>query len=190
MRAQHLGDDEHEIGRRGALRQRPDEPDPDHPWHRLVERLAEQHGLGLDPADAIPEHTERVDHRGVRVRPDQRVREGDPVADVHHRGQELEVDLVDDTRARRHDAQVLEGGLRPAQELVALDVALVLALHVERERPAVAEPVDLHGVVDDEVGRDERVDLRRVAAELGHRVAHDGQVHDRRDPGQVLQHDA
>ena len=62
-------------------------------------------------------------------------------------------------------AQVAEGGLRPAQELVALDVALVLALDVERERAGRPEPVDLDGVVDDEVGRHERVDQRRVAAE-------------------------
>ena len=96
------------------------------------------------------------------------------------RGQELEVDLVDDAGPGRHDAQVAERGLGPAQQLVALAVALVLALDVEGERAGRPEPVDLDGVVDDEVGRDERVDLRRVAAEVGHRVAHDRQVDDRR----------
>ena len=96
---------------------------------------------------------------------------------------------MDDAGARRHDAQVAERGLRPAQELVALAVALVLALDVEGERAGRPEPVDLHGVVDDEVGRDERVDLRRVAAEVGHRVAHDRQVDDGRDAGEVLEED-
>ena len=33
-----------------------------------------------------------------------------------------------------HDAQVAERGLRPAQQLVALAVALVLPVDVERER--------------------------------------------------------
>ena len=89
----------------------------------------------------------------------------------------------------RHDAQVAEGRLGPAQELVALAVALVLALDVEGERAGRPEPVDLHGMVDDEVRRDERVDLRRVASEVGHRVAHDREVDDRRDAGEVLEQD-
>ena len=119
------------------------------------------------------------------------IRPPSPVVAVgDDRGQELEVDLVDDAGARRHDAQVAERGLGPAQELVALAVALVLALDVEGERAGRPEPVDLDGVVDDEVGRDERVDLRRVAAEVGHRVAHDRQVDDRRDAGEVLEEDA
>ena len=50
---------------------------------------------------------------------------------------------MDDARAGRHDPQVAERGLRPAQELVALAVALVLALDVERERVRRPEPVDL-----------------------------------------------
>ena len=36
----------------------------------------------------------------------------------------------------------------------------------------------------------ERVHQRRVAAELGHRVAHDREVHDGRDAGQVLEEHA
>ena len=72
---------------------------------------------------------------------------------------------MDDAGAGRHDPQVAERRLRPAQELVALAVALVLALDVERERAGAAALVDLDGVVDDEVGRDERVDARGIAAE-------------------------
>src|SRR3970040_959707 len=86
-----------------------------------------------------------------------------------HRGEGLEVDLVDDARPGWHDAQVGEGGLRPAQELVALAVALVLAGHVEGEGVAGPIAVDLDGVVDDEGGWGERVDPRRVGAEGGTR---------------------
>ena len=50
----------------------------------------------------------------------------------------------------------------------------------------VAERVDLNRVVDHQVDRDERVDLRRVGAELVDRVAHRRQVDDRRHPGEVL----
>ena len=126
---------------------------PDDLRHRLVERLAEQDRLGLDAADAVAEHAEGVDHRRVRVGPDERVREGDAVPVVDDRCQELQVDLVDDAGPGRHDPQVAERGLGPAQQLVALAVALVLALDVEGERAGRPEPVDLDGVVDDEVGR-------------------------------------
>ena len=51
----------------------------------------------------------------------------------------------------------------------------------------VAEVVDLHGVVDDHVRGHQRVDARRVAAHLGHRVAHRGKVDHAGDAGEVLQ---
>ena len=97
---------------------------------------------------------------------------------------------MDDAGAGRHDAQVAQRRLRPAQQLVALAVALVLAVDVERERVGRAEAVDLDGVVDDQVGRHERVDARRVAAEVGHGVAHGGEVHDRGHAREVLEQDA
>jgi hypothetical protein len=57
--------------------------------------------------------------------------------------------------------------LAPAQELVALAVALIFDVDVLLKRLGRAELVDHHGVVDDEVDGDERVDLLRIAAELG-----------------------
>ena len=50
-----------------------------------------------------------------------------------------------------------------------------------------AEGVGDDRVVDDQLGRHERVDPRRVAAEVGHRLAHGGEVDDRRDAGEVLE---
>ena len=86
-------------------------------------------------------------------------------------------------------AEVVERLPPPLQERVALAVALELALGIEGEGALVAEGVDLDRVVDDEVDVDERVDLLRVAADLGHRVAHRGEVDDRRDAGEVLHQD-
>ena len=91
-----------------------------------------------------------------------------------------------DAGRRRDDAEVVEGLLAPAQEGVALAVALVVAVGVDVEGARGAERVDLDRVVDDEVDRDERVDLRRVRAELVDRVAHRRQVDDRRHAGEVL----
>ena len=51
-----------------------------------------------------------------------------------HVGQVLEVDLVHDAGPGWHDAEVGEGLLRPAQQRVALAVALVLAIDVDQER--------------------------------------------------------
>jgi hypothetical protein len=62
---QQLGHDEHQIGGGRALGEGTGEADADDVGHRLVEGLAEQHRLGLDAADAVPQHAEGVDHRGV-----------------------------------------------------------------------------------------------------------------------------
>ena len=187
---QQLGDRQHEVSRGRALAQAAVEPHADDLRHEHRQLLAEQRGLGLDSADTPAEHAEAVDHRRVRVGADQRVREDDAVAFLDHAREVLEIDLVDNARVRRDDLQVVEGALAPAQEGVALAVALVVAVDVGRDRHPRGEGVDLHRVVDHQLGRDVRVDLRRVAAEVGHRAAHRGDVDDRGNAGEVLQQHA
>ena len=154
-------------------------------------RLAEHRCLGLDAAHAPAEDAEAVDHRGVRIGPDQRVGIGLAVVVHEHDAREvLEVDLVDDPRVGRDDREALEGVLAPAQELIALLVAFELPLGVDAEGVAGAVRVDLHRVVDDQLGGHQRVDLRGVAVEIGHRVAHRGEVDDGRHAGEVLQQHA
>ena len=96
---------------------------------------------------------------------------------------------MDDPGARRDHAQVPEGALGPAQELVALAVPLVLAGDVEGEGVGGPEPVDLDRVVDHQVRGDERVDPGRVAAQGCHRVAHGREVHHGGHAGEVLEDD-
>ena len=98
----------------------------------------------------------------------------------------LQVDLVADAGARRHHAEVAEGALAPAQEGVALAVALELHVHVLLEGIGPAEGIDHDRMVDHQVDRRERIDLLRIAAQLGHGLAHGGQVHHRRHAGEVL----
>ena len=187
-RAQHLRDREHEIGRGRALRQLSMQAHAEHLRDQHRHRLAEHRGLGLDAANAPAKHAETVDHRCVGVGADERVGVGlagllvleDDPREV------LEVDLVHDPRVGRHHREVVEGALSPAQEGVALLVALELALGIETEGVARTEGIDLDGVVDHELGRRERIDLGGVAAHLGHRVAHRGKVDHGGHAGEVL----
>jgi hypothetical protein len=96
---------------------------------------------------------------------------------------------VADAGAGGHDAEVVEGRRAPAQEAVALDIALVLAIDILAEGLGGAEGVHHHGVVDDQVDGVQGVDLLGIGAELGHGVAHGGQVDHRRHAGEVLHQD-
>ncbi len=192
--AQHLGDGEDEVGRRGPLRELAGEAEADHLRDQHRHRLAEHGRLGLDAADAPAEDAEAVDHGGVGVGPHQGVRVEVALAgDVplhHHPRQVLEVDLVDDAGVRRHDAEVAERGLPPAQEGVALAVALELLLGVDQEGGGGAVLVHLHRVVDHQLDGLERVDPLRIAAHRHHRVAHGGEVDHGGDAGEILEENA
>jgi hypothetical protein len=107
-----------------------------------------------------------------------------------HLREVLQVHLVADAHVRGHHAEALERVLAPAQERVALLVALELELGVGAEGVRGAEHVHLERVVDDQVGRVARVDLRRVTAHGGERLAHGGEVHHRGHAGEVLQQHA
>ena len=113
-RSQQLRDRQDEIGRGRALRHRARELEADDLRDEHRHGFAEHRRLGLDSADAPAEHAEPVDHRRVRIRADERVRERLAVARLDHAREELEVDLMDDARVRRDDLEVVEGRLSPA----------------------------------------------------------------------------
>ncbi len=97
---------------------------------------------------------------------------------------------MDDAGSRRHHAEVLKGLLPPAQELVALAIALVFDVHVDLHGVVHTVGVNLHRVVDDHVGLHLRIDHFGVAAELLDGVAHRGQVNDARHASEVLHDDS
>jgi hypothetical protein len=156
-----------------------------------VERLSEHHRLGLDPPHAPAHDPQAVDHRGVRVRAHQSVREGQggPIllARQDALGQELQVHLVDDPSCRGHHAEVREGLLPPAQELVALTVPLELDLGVLLQGVRGGEDIHLDGVVDHQIHWDERTDLPGISPQVLDRGPHGRQVHHGRDAGEILQ---
>ena len=193
-RAEDLRDREHKIGRRHALPELSGQLEAHDLRDEHRDRLAEHGGLRLDPADAPAEDAEPVHHRGVGVGADERVGKREETSidltGVDHAREVLEVDLVHDAGVRRDHLDVAEDVLAPAQEGVPLGVALVLELGVPGDGQGAAELVHLDGVVDDELGRQGGIDARGIAAELAHRVAHRGEVHEGRDAREVLEEDA
>ncbi len=191
---QKLRRGEHEVGRHHPGRQLADEPAADHLGNGQRHRLPQHHRRRLDAADAPAEHAQRVDHRGVAVGAEQRVGERHDLlalaAAGDDRGEIFEIDLMADAVARRHDAQIVEGLLRPADELVALAVAGELDRHVPGERVRRAGAVDLDRMIDDEIDRDRRIDLGGIAAPALERIAHRREIGERREAGRILRQHA
>ena len=79
--------------------------------------------------------------------------------------------------------------LRPAQEHVALAVALVLEVDVLAEGHHRAEAIDLNRVVDDQVDRHERIDPADIATHPGNGRAHRRQIDHTGHAGEVLEDD-
>lgn len=105
-------------------------------------------------------------------------------------GEVFEVHLVDDAGIGRHGAEVTEGGLAPAEQHVALAIALEFEQRVDVESLVGAVFVDLDGVVNDEVGGHERVGFGGVFAHGGEGIAHGGEIDHAGDAREILQQDA
>ena len=192
--AQHLRHGQHQVGGGRAFRQPAGQLEADHLRNQHGGRLAQHRRLGLDAAHAPAQYAQAVDHGGVRVGTEHGIRIG-PLLAVHfighhHAGQMLQVHLVHDAGARRHHLEVGQRFLAPAQEAVAGLVALELDCDVLFQRIFAAEHVDLHRVVDHQLGRRQRVDQGRVATQRLHRVTHRRQVDHARHAGEVLQQHA
>ena len=199
--AQHLRHRQHQIGGGDTLLQLALELEADHFRQQHRQRLAEHRGFRLDAADAPAEHGKAIDHGGVRVGTDERIRIGDLegaflLADRHlllagpYRLREVfKIDLMADAGAGRHHGEIRKRLLAPFQEFVALLVLLVFLDHILAECLVVAEEVHDHTVVDHEIDRHQRIDLLRVAAERLHGVAHRREIDHRRHTGEILHQD-
>ena len=146
------------------------------------------------PPTPQPNTPRRVDHRGVRIRAHQRIGERKRLAlgrrVKHDARQILKIHLMADARIGRHDLEIIECRLPPAQEGVALDVAVEFQLGVEREGHVGTGLVHLHRVVDHQFRGQQRIHLLRIAAQLADRFAHRGQVHHGRNAREILQQHA
>ena len=91
-----------------------------------------------------------------------------------------------DAGSGRNHPEVRKCTLTPFQEPVSLAVALVFKFDVFGQRLTIAEGVDDHGMIDDEIDRHQRIDLLRIAAEVFHGVPHRGKIDDGRNAGEIL----
>ena len=98
----------------------------------------------------------------------------------------FQIDLMADAGARRHNAEILKRFLAPFQEGIALAIALIFAVHILLEGFYIAEIVDHHRVINDEINRHLGVDLGRVAAKHRGSVAHRRQIDHCGHTGEIL----
>ncbi|MDT4805262.1 hypothetical protein FQZ97_380650 [compost metagenome] len=155
--AQHLGDGQNQVGGGNAFAQLAGELEADDLGNQHRHRLAEHGGLRFDTTHAPTKHTEAVDHGGVGVGAHQGIGEGIGqavfLACPDGAAQVFQVDLMADASARRHHAEIVESPLAPAQEGIALAVALHLDFDVLFECGLGGEAVHHHRVVDHQVHR-------------------------------------
>ncbi len=188
--AQHLRAGEHQIGGGGAFGQLAGELEADDVGGEHVDGLAQHHRFGFDAAHAPTDDAKAVDHGGVAVGADEAVGIGDKVAvellGLHH----LDPDIRDSPGERCRWRVGPRGSYRriccPISGIRSARVAFEFALGIVEQGEFRAELVDLHGVVDDEIDRNLRIDLGRVAAHARHLVAQRRQIHHRGHAGEVL----
>ncbi len=189
--AQHLGNGENEIRRRGASGQAAVETETDDFRDQHGRRLAEHGSFGLDAADAPAKDAEGVDHRSVRIRAHNGIGIGLDFVAGRHRANDareiFEIHLMADAGVRGDDLEILESGLPPAEKSVALDVALEFKLGVKTESVAAAEIVHLDGVIDHQLGGEKWIDALGISAHVRDGFTHSSEVNDGGNPGKILQ---
>ncbi len=162
--AQHFGNLQHQVGGGNARLKRARQVHAHDVGRKEIHGLAQHPCLGLDAAHAPAHDTQAVDHRGVRVGSDDRVRIIHAVLLQHAFRQVFQVDLMDNADARRHHAETIERLRAPLEQLVAGAVALELDLHVELERVVDFAEIYLHRMVYDQINRHKRLDNTGIFA--------------------------
>ena len=151
----------------------------------------EHHVLRFEPAHANRDHTKRVHMRGVTVRAHKRVRKGDPVQRMHHRRHSLQIDLVHDAVAGRNHIHIFERALGPVDEVKTIFIATIFNRAIFRKCIGIkATAFDGERVINDQLHRDDGIDLGGIAALISNRIAQARQINERGLPEDVMTHDA
>lgn len=186
---EHLHDSESQISGSGLLGELSGKSESDNLGKYHGDGLSEHDSLSFDTTDTPSGNTETVNHSSVGIGSDDGVRVEEVVSVHDDTSEVLQVDLMDDTRARRDNLEVVEGLGSPLQELEALSVSLEFHLFVDSSSISCAGLVDLDGVINDEVNGHEGVNLGGVSTEALHGVSHGSEIDDSRDTSEVLEDD-
>jgi len=154
--AQHLGNSKHQVGRSDAFLHGATDAKTHYLGQQHGNRLAQHGRLGLDTAHSPAQHTQAVDHGGVRVGAHQGVGVGQHLAIAfgakHPAGEKFQIDLVNNAGAGWHHLEIVKGLLAPFEELVALAVAADFQLRIALEGGLAAKKIHHHRVVDHQLG--------------------------------------
>ena len=193
--AQHLRCGQHKVGRGHALGQCTGQLEADNFRDEHRHRLAQHRGLRLNPANAPSKDAKAVDHRRVAVCTHASVgicdgRAVRSCAGPNRLRNMLQIDLMANARAGRDRLEIVQRLGTPFQKVIAFGIALIFDFDILFRRLGMAEFVDHDAVVDDQMHRDQRVDLRRVGFQRGHGIAHRSEVNYARHAGKILQQNA
>ena len=126
----------------------------------------------------------------MRVCPNQSIREGICLTTFCFGPdclrQIFQVNLMANTGSGGNNSKIIKSFLTPFQEIIAFAVSLILTFHVFLKSLRRAVIVHHNRVVDDQMNRIKRVNGFGRTAEIDHRVAHSGQIHNGRNTGEVL----
>ena len=147
----HLDTGQDQVSSGGGLRKITVEVEADNLGQDHRDGLTKHDSLSLDTANTPAGDTKTIDHGRVGVSADDGVRVEHVLTVEHNAGKVLKVDLMDDTRAGRHDLEVVEGLGAPLEELESLAITLELEALVVFTGVGSAGGIDLDGVIDDEV---------------------------------------
>lgn len=184
--SEHIDAGQDKIGGSGTLRKVTGELETDDFRKDHGDGLTQHHGFSLNTANTPTGNTETVNHGGVRISANNGVRVEQVVALHNNAGEVLKVNLMDDTRAWGHDAEVVEGLGAPLEELEALTVTVEFHLLVELSGIERASLVDLNRMINDEIDGAQGVDLLGVATDALHAVSHGSQVDNSGDTTTIM----
>ena len=101
----------------------------------------------------------------------------------------FDVDLMNNSGSRGNHLEIIEGCLAPAQELIALMVALVLYLGVPSEGVRGSKCLCYDGMVNDHFRRSQRIYLCGIPAEIHNGLPHSRKVHHTGHAREILHDD-
>ena len=139
--------------------------EPDNFGQKHIDRLAQHYRFGLNPAYTPAKNTEAVDHGGMTVCPDKRIRKSHVAAAAHHGCEMFKIDLMNDPCSRRHDTKIIKSPLPPLQKLISLPVSLKLLVKIFFQSIGTTVIIHLHRMIDYKVAGNKRINPGRIPAE-------------------------